>query len=373
VIRSLALTDFRSYSEAECTFEPGVTVLVGRNGHGKTNIVEAIGYLATMSSHRVASDAPLVRSGAERAVIRARIEEQGREVLLEMELVPGRANRAKVNGAAVGKTRDALGHLRTVLFAPEDLALIRGEPAERRRLMDELVVQRSPRMAGVRADLDRVLRQRSALLKSAGAARRTAEERVLQTLQVWDDQLAALGAELIAHRRAVVEAVGEPAARHYESIAGGGVLALTYRSALGEDVDAGTDQEEWRSLLAAAIERRRREELDRGLTLVGPQRDDLLIEIDGLPAKGYASHGESWSAALALRLASWEVLRAEGSEPVLLLDDVFAELDAARRDRLASIAVQAPQVIITAAVAEDLPQQLQGARINVVDGVLQRV
>lgn len=373
MIRSLELTDFRSYAEAECAFVPGANVILGENGQGKTNIVEAIGYLATLSSHRVAADAPLVRTGCGQAGIRAAVEESGRQVALEVQIVPGKSNRAKVNGAPVPRARDLLGHLNIVLFAPEDLAIVRGDPSERRRFMDELIVQRTPRMAGVRSDLDRVLRQRSSLLKSAGAARRQAEDRVIQTLQVWDEQLARFGGELIAQRCRLIENLSPSVAAQYAQIANGDAITLSYRSALRIEAgqDPGSDAGAWESLLLQAMAERRREELDRGTTLVGPQRDDLLLEIDGLPAKGYASHGESWSAALSLRLAALDVLRADGLDPILILDDVFAELDAARRDRLLAAVVSASQVIITAAVAEDVPAGLGGARIRVQDGRIQ--
>jgi DNA replication and repair protein RecF len=378
-VRHLSVSDFRSWSAAEVAFDPGPSVLVGANGQGKTNLVEALGYLATLSSHRVPTDAPLVRSGAERAVVRAAIVADGRELRVELEIAPGRANRARLNGAAVPRPRDLLGALRVVLFAPEDLAIVRGDPGERRRFLDDLVVARAPRMAGVRADYDRVLKQRSALLKSASAARRSGNGGDLRTLDVWDGHLADHGAQLLAARLAAVEALRPHAAAAYAQVAPASVeLTMRYSSSLGAAMpDAKLpDVDLLQAALLAELARMRPAELERGVNLVGPHRDDLELGLGPLALRGYASHGESWSAALSLRLGSYELLRtdfAEGAEPVLILDDVFAELDASRREQLALVAGKAEQAIITAAVASDVPDELQGARFDVHEGQVRRV
>jgi len=364
-VKELRLTDFRSYPSALVGLSEGITTFVGRNGQGKTNLVEAVGYAATLSSHRVSSDAPLVRTGAERAIIGLDVVLPDRECGIEIEVNPGRANRARINRASVTKARDVLGIVQSVLFAPEDLALVKGDPAERRRFIDELLIQRSPRMAGVKADYERVLKQRNALLKSAGGARRAAPENLASTLDVWDEQAAATGSELVAARIALVGELSERVTHAYEDIAGSAAGAsISYTSAIQENTDS-TNREEWKGWLLEAFRQKRREELDRGITLVGPQRDDLSLCVNGHPAKGFASHGESWSFALSLRLASLDVLRQDGVEPILILDDVFAELDTQRRNHLIQQVLHSQQVLITAAVAEDIPPALGGARIPV--------
>lgn len=480
-VAHLSLTDFRSYAQVELPLEAGITALVGPNGQGKTNLVEAIGYVATLGSHRVPSDAALVRSGASRAVVRTRIVRElepghPRATLVEVEVTPGKANRARVNGGSPGRARDILGILRTVLFAPEDLSLVKGDPDGRRRFLDDLLVQLVPRFAGTVQDYERVLRQRSALLKTAGAATRggrgTAD---LRTLDVWDAKLAQTGAELVVARRALVAALAPHVAASYAQVsAGQGEAVVTYRASLDaaladdgrgrpgdgrgqagdgptatvgahavvSDVPATTGLVE--AQLLEAMGRLRPKEVERGVCLVGPHRDDLVLTLGGLPAKGYASHGESWSYALALRLASYTLLTdgvpatpaaaapaatvagpgaagastdttsrdtpsaagqadddggpaSQGAtlrtavaepatdwlgrgadwgpdgEPVLILDDVFAELDARRRDRLAELVAPARQVLVTAAVAEDVPEPLAGARVDVMGGEVARV
>ncbi|WP_405711146.1 DNA replication/repair protein RecF [Streptomyces xanthophaeus] len=376
-VSHLSLADFRSYARAEVPLDPGVTVFVGPNGQGKTNLVEAIGYLATLGSHRVSSDAPLVRMGADRAIVRAAVTQGERQQLVELELNPGRANRARINRSSQVRPRDVLGIVRTVLFAPEDLALVKGDPGERRRFLDELVTARSPRMAAVRSDYERVLKQRNTLLKSAAMARRHGGRSMdLSTLDVWDQHLARAGAELLAQRLDLIATLLPLADKAYEQLApGGGPLGLAYRSSAGEPVDSGearTREALYEALLAALAEVRK-QEIERGVTLVGPHRDDLLLRLGELPAKGYASHGESWSYALALRLASYELLRSEGSEPVLILDDVFAELDARRRERLAELVAPGEQVLVTAAVDDDVPGVLAGARFGVSGGEVTRL
>jgi DNA replication and repair protein RecF len=397
-VSHLSLRDFRSYAEVELPLDPGVTAFVGPNGQGKTNLVEAVGYLATLGSHRVAQDAPLVRLGAERAVIRGQVVRDDRSLLVEVEITPGRANRARINRSPVPRPREVLGILRTVLFAPEDLALVKGDPSDRRRYLDDLLVLRAPRYAGVRADYDRVLKQRNALLKS-GAGRR-AEQVDLRTLEVWDSHLASAGAELLAGRIDLVDALRPLVDKAYQAVvessfASTGPAAIDYRSSLferrrpergsagGPALDLDPDDVPLvadRDLLAAAMLERmaveRKAELERGLSLVGPHRDELVLRLGPMPAKGYASHGESWSFALALRLAAYDLLRAEtdaGAEPVLVLDDVFAELDDHRRDRLATMVAGAEQVLVTAAVPGDVPEALSGARVDVMGAEVRRV
>ncbi|RJK94708.1 DNA replication/repair protein RecF [Vallicoccus soli] len=388
-VEHLSLVDFRSYPQVELPLAPGTTTFLGPNGQGKTNLVEAVGYVATLGSHRVATDAPLVRFGAERAVVRASVVRDGRRTLVELELTPGRANRARLNRAPQPRAREVLGVLRTVLFAPEDLALVKGDPSERRRFLDELLTARAPRMAGVRQDYERVLKQRNALLRSAGSTVRSGRGDA-RTLEVWDAHLAATGAELLAARLELVEALRPLVDEAYEAISLGsgsregavvnGPARLDYRSsAAPEDDPAGalgtTDRGALAEAILAAVARRRRAELERGVSLVGPHRDDLVLRLGAAPAKGYASHGESWSLALALRLASFDLLRADGgagSEPVLVLDDVFAELDAGRRRRLAELVAPAEQVLVTAAVDEDVPEGLVGDRVEVRAGEVRR-
>lgn len=374
-VTHLSLADFRSYPRAEVPLDPGVTAFVGPNGQGKTNLVEAVGYLATLGSHRVSSDAPLIRMGAERAVVRAQVRQGERQQLIELELNPGRANRARINRSSQVRPRDVLGILRTVLFAPEDLALVKGDPGERRRFLDDLVTARSPRMAGVRSDYERVLKQRNTLLKSAAMARRHGGRGAdLSTLDVWDQHLARAGAELLAQRLDLVAALQPLTHKAYEQLApGGGPVLLEYRSS-SERVapEQGITREELVEGLVGALGEARKREIERGVTLVGPHRDDLLLRLGRLPAKGYASHGESWSYALALRLASFELLRGEGNEPVLVLDDVFAELDVKRRTRLAELVAPGEQVLVTAAVEEDVPGVLSGARFAVAEGEVTR-
>lgn len=380
-ISHLSLVDFRSYAAAELPLRPGVTALIGPNGQGKTNLVEAVGYLATLGSHRVAHDAPLVRLGAQRAIVRGTVVDASgpteRSTLLEIEITPGKANRARINRSAVPRPRDLLGTLRTVLFAPEDLALVKGDPAERRRFLDALLVARAPRFAAVRSDYERVLKQRNALLKSAGAAMRTRRGGSgvpdLRTLDVWDVHLSTAGAELLAARIELVEALRPLVAKAYHAVAANGSAAtgearLEYKSSLGADVDVSPDREVLAAALLDAMSQLRHDEMDRGVSLVGPHRDDLVLGLGPFPAKGYASQGESWSFALALRLASYDFLRSAGSDPVLMLDDVFSELDSGRRERLAELVGSAEQVLVTAAVAEDVPDTLAGARVDVMNG-----
>ncbi|MGE3192382.1 MAG: DNA replication/repair protein RecF [Microbacteriaceae bacterium] len=380
IVAHLSLIDFRNYESAEVSLVPGPNVFVGSNGQGKTNLVEAIGYLGTLGSHRVSTDQALIRSGADAAIVRARLRHAEREVLLEVQLNRSGANRAQVNRVGV-KPRELPRHIGTVLFAPEDLALVRGEPSGRRRFLDQLLVQLSPRLAGVLADYDRVLRQRNSLLKSARGAR--VAEGQLSTLELWDDRLIELGSQIIDERAALVDRLRPHVAAAYERIAGAAhradlALALSILGAQPDDdgvpttVDAATGSaghvtaDEFRS----AVARVRRSELDRGITLVGPHRDDLTLVLNGLPARGYASHGESWSFALSLKLASAALLRAESAvgDPVVVLDDVFAELDESRRAQLAGAIGDYEQVLITAAVLDDVPAELAGHIVHIRAG-----
>ncbi|PCN48809.1 DNA replication/repair protein RecF [Curtobacterium sp. 'Ferrero'] len=382
----LQLTDFRNYREAEVDLARGPNLFVGRNGQGKTNLVEAIGYLSTLGSHRVPTDAALVRQGRDAAIVRARLAHEDRSILAEVQINRSGSNRAQVNRAAI-KPRELPRYCTSVLFAPEDLALVRGEPAGRRRMLDELLGQIAPRMQGVLADYDRTLRQRNTLLKSARATGSKAGS--LSTLDVWDDRLVAFGAEIIAARDHLTRRLAPFVTEAYATVAGErheatitGVLSVRGgdpEDAAATDPVLGTPDEPVSVAAAAeafrsALERRRRDELDRGLTLVGPHRDDVLFQLNGLPARGYASHGESWSFALAVQLASAAVLRAESTlgDPIIILDDVFAELDESRRERLANAVADYEQVLITAAVFGDVPEQLAAHTVHIEAGTIVR-
>ena len=374
-VTHLSLADFRSYAGAEVALEPGVTTFTGANGQGKTNLVEAVDYLATLGSHRVSSEQPLVRHGAERAIVRARVQagaDDTRQLLLEIEILPGRQNKASLNRAPLRRPRELLGALRTVVFSPEDLTLVKGDPSERRRFLDELITTRWPRLAGVRADYERVLRQRSTLLKSLAGRGRTLRDDVEATLGVWDESLARFGAELMHARLDTLAALAPPVADAYSAIAPtNNDATLEYRCAIGAEVSTSQDEIEARLIMATG--ERRADEIQRGVCLVGPHRDDLVLALGELPARGYASHGESWSFALALRLGAFALLRADGVEPVLILDDVFAELDQLRRERLAGMIAEAEQVLITAAVPQDVPAELGGRRFRVGGGEVSEV
>jgi DNA replication and repair protein RecF len=407
-VSHLSLVDFRSYAGVDVELAPGVNAFVGNNGQGKTNLVEAVGYVATLGSHRVANDAPLIRAGCDRAQVRARVVRGDRASTVELEINAKGANRARINRASPVRARDALGILRTVLFAPEDLALVKGDPDGRRTFLDTLIVQLLPRAAGILADYDRVNRQRAALLKSLRAARHPD----MSTLDVWTDKAAALGAEIVFMRVQLIDALVPHVVTAYAQVSDSqGAAELEYRSSAPTS-DRST--EELATALVAAMHEARNHEIDRGVSLVGPHRDDVVLRLGDLPAKGYASHGESWSFALALRLASYRLLGGDATpvvelrrdqapsvalrepqeppnrdqepahsrfwtqdlgddpEPVLILDDVFAELDAHRRDRLAELVAPARQVLVTAAVPGDVPQQLAGVRFDVVEGQVTR-
>ncbi|MEJ5997985.1 DNA replication/repair protein RecF [Corynebacterium sp. H130] len=370
-LRSLKLRDFRSWPSLELELEPGVTVFVGRNGHGKTNIVEAIGYVAHLSSHRVAQDAPLVRSGQDNALISATAVNDGRELTAHVLINSHRANQAQINRTKLKSPREVLGVVKTVLFAPEDLALIKGEPAERRKYLDTILATRQPRLAGLKADYDRVLKQRAALLKTAGGALRKGYDdadgaAALSTLDVWDSQLSSLGAQLIYHRLQLVAELQEAVPEAYSTIAPESRPAhVEYRST----VPAVGEPEVIEAAMLAELGAKRQREIDRGMCLVGPHRDDLELILGTDPAKGFASHGETWSYALSLRIAEFHLVKGTGSDPILILDDVFAELDAKRRTRLVEVAANVEQVLITAAVDGDLPHNLEETHTHYVTAV----
>ncbi|MGD1239934.1 DNA replication/repair protein RecF [Mycobacterium seoulense] len=368
-VRHLGLRDFRSWAHADLELEPGRTVFVGSNGFGKTNLVEALWFSTTLGSHRVGTDAPLIRAGADRAVVSTIVVNEGRECAIDLEIAAGRANKARLNRSPVRSTREVIGVLRAVLFAPEDLALVRGDPADRRRYLDDLATVRRPTVAGVRADYEKVLRQRTALLKSASGIRHRGDRGALDTLDVWDSRLAEYGAELMAARIDLVNELAPEVEKAYQLLAPASRPAtIAYRTSLGAQASTdarGGDRAFLEAALLAALAERRDAELDRGMCLVGPHRDDLELWLGDQPAKGFASHGESWSFAVALRLAAYELLRADGTEPVLLLDDVFAELDTARRRALATVAESAEQVLVTAAVVEDIPAGWAATQVNI--------
>lgn len=379
IVTRLSLTDFRNYEFADVELRTGPNLFVGSNGQGKTNLVESLGYLSTLGSHRVSSEQAMIRQGTDAAIIRARLRHEKKELLLEVQLNRVGANRAQLNRGPI-RVRDLPRYVSTVLFAPEDLALVRGEPSGRRRFLDELLVLRSPRLAGVISDYERVLRQRNSLLKSARASGIKGGQ--LSTLEIWDERLVALGTELIVARAVLVDELQPEVAAAYFAVAGDDHRAVlaSQLSILAPDPDAEADLDQVATAGIGATEvaagfresldRLRRSELERGLTLVGPHRDDLMLGLNGMPARGYASHGESWSFALALKLASAAVLRRESSsgDPVLILDDVFAELDESRRARLAAAVHDFEQVLITAAVFGDVPSELATNTVRIERG-----
>lgn len=380
-VKKVRLTNFRNYKSAELELFPGVNLLHGANGQGKTNLIEAINFLGSLSSHRVAGLAPLIKQGEDTAIISLELAHQERELLLEFELNSDSSNRARLNKSPVAKTKDILGYLNSVIFAPEDLEIVKRDPTNRRAFIDQLIVQFTPRMLGVYSDYERVLKQRNTLLKSARAT--GTKGTALSTLSAWDESLVSLGSEIIAARVSITQKLKPGLISNYQAIAKSnnqpkmfikssitGIIAGEAEEPEGVEYLETTDREQIAALFRETLERTRPKELERGITLVGPHRDDLVLFLGSLPAKGYASHGESWSYALALRLASLEILKAESrlGDPILILDDVFAELDSDRRVKLAELVLGNEQVIITAAVIEDVPESLRAKRFSVVAG-----
>lgn len=371
-VARLALHDFRSYASVDLELSPGVSAFIGSNGQGKTNIVEAVDYMSRLESHRVSSDQALVRVGAPVAVVRCSVVKQDRSALLELEITPGKSNKARINRGALPRTRDLAGVLRTVIFSPEDLALVKGDPSDRRRFLDSLLVVQSPRLAGVKSDYERVLKQRNTLLKSARGKRNVD----VATLDIWDEKLIATGSELILRRLSLIDELSPYLADAYRNVAADAPehrrLAKAVYSSTVSPLDSTMTIDQVRQAFADCVAKRRSDELERGVSLVGPHRDELVLSIGELPAKGYSSHGESWSFALALKLASFELLRADGDDPVLILDDVFAELDEKRRQHLAQWMASAEQVLMTAAVANDVPSEVGGQNFYVANGQVTR-
>lgn len=363
-ISKLSLRDFRNHGNLDLTFSSGATTIVGRNGRGKTNIVEAVHYLATLGSHRVSQDAPLIRTGKTSATVLAQVEKHNRQAKVELTInFPG-TNKVSLNGNPLVKSRDILGLVTTVIFSPEDLDLVKGDPSARRRFIDELSTLLAPKFSNTRSDFERTLKQRNTLLKSLG--RRTPSTQARATLDAWDEQLIQTGAEIISTRLENVRRI-EPHLTEFGTAISGDTepLQLNYANTwLPPDVSEKTEIAE---LFKAELENRNKDEVDRGVTLVGPHRDDLNLQLSGLPAKGYASHGQSWSIAIALRLAAFKLLREHDDDPILILDDVFAELDERRRTRLISIITDVEQTLITAAVLEDIPKGLPSSQLLLED------
>lgn len=358
-VAKLTLHDFRNHAHLELDFAPGVSILVGRNGRGKTNIVEAVNYLAVLGSHRVATDAPLFRIGTTSALINAQVHKHDRTANLELQLNAGKPNKAILNGSSARRPRDILGLVRTVIFSPEDLELVKGEPAVRRKYLDEYITMMRPLFAATRADYERVLKQRNALLKSAG--RRPNFSSIESTLDIWNDQLATIGATLVTQRLQAVAELAPRVATHGDKLSGSSEpMEISY---VCNWLSQGTDETQIREQLLLALQNRKTEEFDRGTTLSGPHRDDLQLHLSGAPAKSFASHGQQWSFALALRLATFDLLRDFDDDPILILDDVFAELDNARRTRLLEALTSVEQTLVTAAVLEDVPEALGGNKI----------
>jgi DNA replication and repair protein RecF len=362
-VSSLSLRDFRNHISTD--IEPGVgpVVFIGSNGQGKTNLVEAINYLATLGSHRISSDSALIRQGSEAAIIRVSLAHENRTILLEVQLNKSGKNKAQVNHSPA-KLRDFPRYISTVLFAPEDLLLIRGEPAQRRKFLDDLIIQRSPRLAGVVSDYDRVLKQRNTLLKSANI--KDIREGNTGTLDIWDERLVDLGTEITAERQRLITDLAPLVSIAYRAVAGSDhEIALTLKKSLDAE-----NIEEYRAMFSQELLTNRVKEVERGQTLVGPHRDDVEFSLNSLPTKGYASHGETWSYALALKLGAARLLREESvlGDPILILDDVFAELDSQRRDRLADAVSDFEQIFITAAVSRDVPEKLMKQVFRVEKG-----
>jgi DNA replication and repair protein RecF len=379
--KRVKLTNFRNYESADIEFTSGVNLIYGPNGQGKTNLVEALNFFAALDSHRVAGHTPLIKQGKSTAIISLELSHESRDLLLEYEINADSSNRARLNKSEVAKTKDILGYLNSVIFAPEDLDIVKRDPNNRRAFLDQLIVQFNPRMQGVYADYDRVLKQRNTLLKSARATGTKGD--ALSTLDAWDQALVKNGTEIIATRVAITEKLSPPLVTNYQNIAkSNNEPGMFIRSSVVEsskldqddletqDALDTTNKEEISHLFQQKLSLLRQKELERGITLVGPHRDDLQLNLGSLPAKGYASHGESWSYALSLKLASLEILKSESKlgDPILILDDVFAELDKDRREKLSDLVQQNEQVLITAAVIEDVPNNLLANKFQVESG-----
>ena len=359
-VTKLALTNFRSYKNLELEFAAGPTTFIGNNGAGKTNIAEALIYLSFLSSHRVSQNQPLLSLGSDQAIIRAEIERDNRTLQVDLEINATKANRARLNQNPTKSQREILGALQVIYFSPEDLDLVRGEPTHRRDFLDKLLITRSPRLAGVISDYERVVRQRNTLLKTR--APETA-------LAPWTEQLITYGSQLSAERMALVEALNPYVGANYKNLNEVKEASISYKSSTE---GLTTSVEENAALLAARQAEVAKQEIDRGVSLIGPHRDDLHLQLGDFPAKGYASHGESWSMAISLRIGSFNLLKSEGAEPILILDDIFAELDTARRAQLTSVTKMAEQTFITAAVESDLPAELLSEKFYVTPGVVSR-
>ena len=359
-INKLALTNFRSYPSLEINLSPGVTTFIGDNGSGKTNIAEALIYLSFLSSHRVSSNAPLITLGSQQAIIRAEIERDDRILQVDLEINATKANRARINGNPTRSQRDILGACQIVYFSPEDLDLVRGEPGTRRDFLDRLLITRAPRLAGVISDYERVIKQRNALLKTRAST---------SALVPWNEQLIKFGAQLTAERISLIEALNPWVSKNYANLNEVKTASIAYKcSTDGVTNDTDTNIE----ALSRRLEEVAYQEIERGVSLIGPHRDDLHLQLGDFPAKGYASHGESWSMAISLRISSFNLLKSEGTEPILILDDVFAELDTSRRNQLMSVTQLAEQTIITAAVESDLPKELTTEKFYVTPGVVKK-
>lgn len=357
-VTRLALTNFRSYPTLELKLPAGPITFIGNNGSGKTNIAESLIYLAHLSSHRVPANLPLLSLGADQAIIRAEIESDGRTLQVDLEINANKANRARLNGNPVKSQREILGALQIIYFSPEDLDLVRGDPTHRRDFLDKLLITQSPRLAGVISDYDRVVRQRNTLLKTRAPE---------SALAPWTEQLISFGAQLTAERIKLVENLNPFVAANYANLNEVKPASISYKSSTE---NLSTDITQNQEVLTARQIELARQEQDRGVSLIGPHRDDLHLQLGDFPAKGYASHGESWSIAISLRIGSYNLLKSQGAEPVLILDDIFAELDTARRQQLTSVTMMAEQTFITAAVESDLPDELLSTKFYVKPGVV---
>ena len=359
-INKLALTNFRSYPSLELNLSPGTTTFIGDNGSGKTNIAEALIYLAFLSSHRVSNNTPLITLGSQQAIIRAEIERDDRVLQVDLEINSSKANRARINGNPTRSQREILGACQVVYFSPEDLDLVRGEPGTRRDFLDRLLITRAPRLAGVISDYERVIKQRNALLKTRAST---------NALVPWNEQLIRFGAVLTAERISLIEALNPWVSGNYANLNEVKPGSIAYKCST-EGVTNNTDTNI--DVLTKRLEEVAYQEIERGVSLIGPHRDDLHLQLGDFPAKGYASHGESWSMAISLRIGSFNLLKSEGTEPILILDDVFAELDTSRRNQLMAVTQLAEQTIITAAVESDLPKELLTEKFYVTPGVVKK-